>query len=175
MRTVILSHPYQACWTIINSPWLPAGQEPVSVQHWLQHRSPLTWHLKSAGWWRALRGRGPLLQKKSVQIANQEPVSVSGCSTGCLTQSPAACKIGKAAPEEGSHCWSTKHCDQLQKGFEQWTSCQGQTGGVSCILSHCNALVLSLIFTSCFGHLVIVENVFQEEVWLFVMGNVHSL
>ena len=64
MRTVILSHPYQACWTIINSPWLAAGQEPVSVQHWLQRRSPLTWRLKSAGWWRALRGRGPLLQKK---------------------------------------------------------------------------------------------------------------
>ena len=29
MRTGILSHSYQPCWTIINSPWLPAGQEPV--------------------------------------------------------------------------------------------------------------------------------------------------
>ena len=171
MRTVnvILSHPYQACWTIINSPWLPAGQEPVSVQHWLQHRSPLTWRLKSAGWWRPLRGRGPLFRKKCSNV-------MSGCSTGCLKRSPPAWKgLGKSAPEGSSHCWSAKHCEQLQKGFEQWTSCQGQTGRVSCILSHCNVLVLSLISTSCFGHLVIVENVFQEEVWLFVMGNVHSL
>ena len=79
MRTVILSHPYQACWTIINSPWLAAGQEPVSVQHWLQHRSPLTWRLKSAAWWRAFRGRGPLLQKKvfKLPIKNQSQCLVA--------------------------------------------------------------------------------------------------
>ena len=126
MRTGILSHSYQPCWTIINSPWLPAGQEPVSVQHWLQHRSPLT--LQVSWLVEGFEEEGAsFTEKKCSNCQSRTSLSVWLQHRLSRTQSPAACKIGKAAPEEGSHCWSTKHCDQLQKGFEQWTSCQRQT------------------------------------------------
>ena len=77
MRTVILSHSYQPCWTILNSPWLPAGQEPVSVQHWLQHRSPLT--LQVSWLVEGFEEKGPLLQKKvfKLPIKNQSQCLVA--------------------------------------------------------------------------------------------------